>query len=433
MRSGNRGQPRSANCHIDKERFKQIFHDHWEAFKAENSRYNNEYHDAVIEKMLNCGNPKTMGYAQYRCCHCGEARRLAFSCKSSFCLTCAKGYTERWAGFIGDRLLPGVVYRHVVLTMPKCLRLWFYRNPALLSPLMRCGHDCLRDVFSTFKRADIDIGTVIVLQTAGRPGEYNPHLHILVTSGGLHSKTGSWSRTDFFPYEMLHKKWQYHLLSMLKREVGPAAQPDIDHCWNEYPKGFVANIQKGAVPPGGEGLAKYLAKYLVSPPISVRRIVSYDGNSVRYWYRDHRTRAIEHLNLPVLQFIGRMVQHILPKGFQRIRYYGLHSHTRYRKMRRKLAMLVPHLRAADGEYRIRPRLSFVQLFLLTFGKDPLLCPKCGERMELCHPKHGVIRNYFEQQMREVSLGPKPTRPSQPTARRAVPRPERMVPLPLPFL
>ena len=108
----------------------------------------------------------------------------------------------------------------------------------------------------------------------------------------------------------------------------------------------MAHLQPGDVPPGGKGLAEYLAKYVVSPPISVRRLEEYDGQQVSYWYEDHKTQAIQHATLPVLRFIGRMVQHILPKGFQRIRYFGLHSHPRYQAIREQLATLLPTSRPA---------------------------------------------------------------------------------------
>jgi hypothetical protein len=121
---------------------------------------------------------------------------------------------------------------------------------------------------------------------------------------------------SYIPFEVLHRKWQFHLLSML-REIIPDSniEKDIDRGWRQYPKGFVAFVDKGEVPPGGQGLATYLAKYVVSPPISVKRIEQYDGDTVSYWYRDHKTGQIEHATLPSLRFIGRMVQHILPKGF----------------------------------------------------------------------------------------------------------------------
>lgn len=61
--------------------------------------------------------------------------------------------------------------------------------------------------------------------------------------------------------------------------------------WKKYPKGLVANINKGSVPEACRGLAGYLAKYVASPPVAVRRIVNYDGKSVGYWYKDHRTKS----------------------------------------------------------------------------------------------------------------------------------------------
>ena len=162
-----------------------------------------------------------------------------------------------------------------------------------------------------------------------------------MTAGGI-TPQGQWKPVSFIPYEMMHKKWQYHLLTMLRETISDTkVKKDIDRAWKEYRKGFVAYLQPGDVPPGGGGLARYLAKYVVSPPISVRRIDRYDGETVSYWYRDHKTEAIEHETLPVLRFIGRMVQHILPKGFQRIRYYGIHSNPRYAKMREIIAKILP--------------------------------------------------------------------------------------------
>ena len=172
---------------IDKDTFKQIFRDHWNAFTAKNPlHYATGYHDEVVQKMLGCGDPEKMGFAQYRCTSCGETHRVAFSCKSSFCLSCAKVYSDQWVDFIGRRMFTGVVYRHIVLTVPDSLRLWFYRNPdILLSPFMRAGHACLLDVLETCAKVGLDIGSIIVLQTAGRPGIYNPHLHILLTEGKI--------------------------------------------------------------------------------------------------------------------------------------------------------------------------------------------------------------------------------------------------------
>lgn len=385
--------------HIDKNTFKQIFRDHWDTFTATNpSLYGSGYHDEVVQKMLDCGDPEKMGFAQYRCTHCGETRRIAFSCKSSFCLSCAKVYTDQWADFIGRRMFPGMIYRHIVLTVPKFLHPWFYRNPdTLLSPFMRSGHACLLDVIETCAKIKLDIGSIIVLQTAGRSGNYNPHMHILLTEGGI-TPQDSWKTVSYIPFDLIHRKWQYHLLNMLRDNISdPLINHDIDLAWKKHPKGLVAFVDEDKVPPGGQGLAKYLAKYVVSPPISVRRIQQYDGNTVQYWYRDHRSGQIKYASLPVLQFIGRMVQHILPKGFQRIRYYGLHGNLKYSKARKLLNSILPDTHpSSNNSFRVLPRKPFEQLFFENFGKNPLACPRCKHTMELeliHHPDYGTIKSY----------------------------------------
>lgn len=378
----------------DKDTFKQIFRDHWDAFKAKYPRFDTTDYDGAVQKMLDCGDPVKMGYVQYRCLFCGEKRRIAFACKSSFCLSCAQPRMSQWADFISRRLLPGVTYRHFVLTTPDFLRRWFYQNPDLISQLMRTGYACLKDIFQTTTGMPLDIGCVMVVQTFGRSGEFNPHLHILVTAGGL-TPQGDWKDVTFMPYQVMHRKWQYHLLNLLRQVVqDPAVQTDIDRGWKNYPKGFVAYLQPGDVPPGGKGLAEYLAKYVVSPPISLRRLEHYDGQQVTYWYEDHKTHAIVHQTLPALRFVGRMVQHVLPKGFQRIRYFGLHSNTRYQKMREQLATLRPAGSVDPRGYRVLPRPAFAALFVATFGRDPLLCPRCGTPMDwelLYHPENGILK------------------------------------------
>jgi hypothetical protein len=108
----------------------------------------------------------------------------------------------------------------------------------------------------------------------------------------------------------------------------------------QYPKGFVAYLQ-GDVRHRMKRLARYLAKYVVSPPMALSRIVAYDPEhgTVTYWYWDHRRggkRTEETVSRAT--FIGRMVQHILPKGFQRIRYYGLQATCILKQVREQLAV-----------------------------------------------------------------------------------------------
>jgi Putative transposase len=126
---------------------------------------------------------------------------------------------------------------------------------------------------------------------------------------------------DYVPYPMLRKKWQWHLLTMRRRTVKtPELRRLVDTCYRRYREGFVTNVQKGDVLSRYQSLATYLAKYVVSPPISLRRIDRYDGHHVAYPYRSHKTERMEWERVDVYTFIGRMVQHTFPKGFQRVRY-----------------------------------------------------------------------------------------------------------------
>jgi len=256
-----------------------------------------------------------------------------------------------------------------------------------------------------------------------------------MTAGGIDA-SGQWKPVSYIPYEMMHKKWQYHLLKMLKEKmVDPAIKKDIEQAWKQRPKGFVAFLQQGEVPPGGQGLAQYLAKYVVSPPISVRRIERYDGKAVSYWYRDHKTGQIEHKTLPVMRFIGRMAQHILPKGFQRIRYYGLHENVRYQKMREQLADIIPaNIPQDPNGCRVLPPKPFQQRFFDSFGKDPLVCPKCYNEMSLeliYHPEYGIIKEYLLFQ--EIPHEQQYDRPDTGRVSGIQSRSKQLVQIPLPFL
>src|SRR5215216_4918800 len=99
----------------------------------------------------------------------------------------------------------------------------------------------------------------------------------------------------------------------------------VDACYTRYREGFVTNVQKGDVLSRSQSLATYLAKYVVSPPISLRRIDRYDGQRVTYHYRSHKSERVEWETVAVYTFIGRMVQHVFAKGFQRIRYDGVQA------------------------------------------------------------------------------------------------------------
>lgn len=395
--------PSSHSQKVDKETFREIISDHWVVFKEKYPNYENEQYEEVVQKMLGCGK-EDGGYSEYLCFNCGQdLRRVCFSCKSLFCLSCSKVYVDKFVVQVSKILHPGVRYRHIILTIPEQLRIYFYRDrysKVLLSAFMCCGSECLEEVVSYVKKQSLKIGTVVVIQTHGRSGQYNPHLHIIMTSGGVNECDHKWCDLNYLPYSIIKRKWQYHLFGMMKKKVVTLEMNNlIDELWKKYPNGLVANVSKGDVPDRSRGLAKYLAKYLASPPISVRRIINYDGKTVTYWYNDHESKSKKVESVDVYTFIGRMVQHILPKGFQRIRYYGLQSTKTFVKwidvVKEGLKLIG---RVVKGTYQVLCNKRYRERYKEVSGHDPMICKHCGEEMDLFriwHPKYGVIYDELE--------------------------------------
>src|SRR5438128_3656503 len=377
--------------------FQQIFAEHWDGFKRVYPRYNTRYYDGLVDKLLACGNPAKMGSIEYRCLYGGEGtHRVAMSCKSSLCLRCAKVYVDNWVSQVSKVLHEGVIYRHIILTVPAMLRTTFYQNATvLLSAFMRCGVTCLDDFFSEVRGKALRGGYIVVIHTHGRNGHYHPHLHLIATSGGYDGQGERWEHLNYLPYALLRRKWQWHLLSMVRQTLQTEVVNQlVDRCFKQYPNGLVSNVQKGTVPSQYQSLARYVAKYVVSPPIAVRRIDRYDGHRVTYHYRSHRTERVEHATVDVDTVIGRMVQHTMPKGFKRIRYYGVQATKTFAKVKVVIqAALAKVEGVVKGAVKIIARLTYAQRDEQSTGRDPLVCPHCRGEMgvwRIWHPTYGVI-------------------------------------------
>src|SRR3989442_2399966 len=218
--------------------FKQIFADHWEPFQQAHPRYQTAYYDSLVAKMLACGNPEKIGSIEYRCLHCGQGTHLvAMSCKSSLCLRCAKVSVDNWVSQVSRVLHEGVIYRHIILTVPAMFRTTFYQNAAgVLSAFMRCGVQCLDDFYSAVRGKPLRGGYIVVLHTHGRHGQYHPHLHLLATSGGLDGPGERWEHLQYVPDALLRRQCPWHLLTMLRQTLKTAAIHQlVEACFRKYP------------------------------------------------------------------------------------------------------------------------------------------------------------------------------------------------------
>jgi hypothetical protein len=269
---------------------------------------------------------------------------------------------------------------------------------------MRCGVRCLDDVLSRVRGKPLKGGYIVVMQTHGRHGQYNPHLPIIATSGGWDQQAKQWGHLDDVPYPLLRKKWQWHLLTMLRQTLKTRESNRlVDACDTRYRNGFVTNVHKGDVPSRSQSLARYLATYVVSPPISLRRIDGYDGQRGTYHYRSHKSERVERETVEVSTCIGRMVQHVCPKGFKRIRYDGVEATKTFAKLKGLIQEALAKVQGiVKGAIKIIAAKSYRERYQASTGRDPLICPHCkAERgiWKIWHPKYGVIADELEAMRR----------------------------------
>jgi len=168
----------------------------------------------------------------------------------------------------------------------------------------------------------------------------------------------------------------------------------VDACDQRYPNGFVTNVQKGDVPTRYQSLATYVAKYVVSPPSSLRRIDHYDGHQVPSHDRSHKTERVERETVDVYTFIGRMVQHTFAKGFKRVRYYGVQATKTFAKIKGLIQEALAKVEGfVKGAIKIIAPMTYRQRYQQSTGRDPLRCPHCRGEMgvwRIWHPTSGVI-------------------------------------------
>lgn len=333
------------------------------------SRYQSVYADRVtahqiaeVEKMLNCGNPQN-GFATYICLKCGETARVCFSCKSRVCSSCGKVHADEWAQQLASRMI-NVTHRHVTFTMPAELWPLFETHPDWRKELFGAANRTLRKVIT------IEPGIVMVLHPYGKDLKANYHLHVLVTEGGMNA-VGEWEDQDFLSYDKLRKHWQYELLTRL-RAVMPRNRETaqlIDKLYRQYEKGFYVHAKPRVT--DGQGIARYIGRYIRHPAIANTRIVAYDGERVTFYYKDGDGVRQER-TLPVLEFIHGVVRHIPPKQFKMVRYFGLYAPRKAEKAR----ALMQKMGKLLG--RVIRRLSWRSRIQRDFHRDPLKCSRCGE-------------------------------------------------------
>jgi hypothetical protein len=196
---------------------KRILDDHWEGFITDTRLRGKKLRPAILEnvqKVRACRNPERMGYHVYRCPDgCGDETIVPHSCKSRFCGSCGKVATDNWMERMSVGLLD-VPYHHIVFTIPQELRGLFGWQRTLLGILFTAAKDTVLSICT--EKYDYVPGIVMVQHTFGSDLKFNPHIHMLMTEGGLSMDRSEWIENAFIPWNQLKARWKYHVVSGVK-------------------------------------------------------------------------------------------------------------------------------------------------------------------------------------------------------------------------
>jgi hypothetical protein len=303
-----------------------------------------------------------------QCDACGTQRYVYHSCRNRHCPKCHTRAKERWLAARRAELLP-VPYYHLVFTLPHELNtLGQYRPGEIYSMLFGAASETLLEFGRNPRWLGGEIAATLVLHTWGQTLSQHLHVHCLVAGGALDA-TGKWvrSRRGFlFPVKALSSVFRGKLVAALAKLP---AQPQLLAALRAKP--WIVYAKRPFA--GPEQVLEYLGRYTHRTAISNERLVSADSASVRFSYKDYahgeRRRIMQ---LEPEEFLRRFTLHVLPRGFNRIRHYGLLANRNKRMLlaRARAALAVP--REVEP-----PQSQSVQAFWLRVAAiDIERCPHC---------------------------------------------------------
>ena len=324
-------------------------------------------HRRAIADIVAC-RTEALGGQQWRCNHCGTLLYVFHSCRNRACPKCHGEQTQDWLEQRQEEMLP-VPYFHVTVTVPQELRaVQRHRQIDGYDALMKAAASSIIDLGRNPRWIGGNDGELAVLHTWTQRLIFHPHVHCLVTGGGVSDDGAIWhpaGKMFLFPKTALATLARARFRDTFARLCPEAELPR--HVW-QIP--WVVHIT-----PWGKGepaVLNYLARYAFRIAITNNRILAVDDNTVTYRYIDRAADRRRKETVSGPEFIRRYLQHVLPAGFHKIRYYGLWHASRRRHMRnlRNVFLLAePAAPPGDIDLADPPQPTADQ-------PSPRLCPQC---------------------------------------------------------
>ena len=332
----------------------------------------------VVSALSACRTAALGGHLQ-RCDHCGRESPVYNSCRNRHCPKCQSLDQALWVEAQARDLLP-VAYFHEVFTLPHCLNPLFLRDQSAAHALLfEAAASTVLDVCRSHLGATP--GLIAVLHTWNQKFEYHPHVHVIVTGGGLSQDAERWisSRPNFFlPVRKLSKVFRGKLLEAFERALKEGRLRTKEAAGRLLLRRAAAqDFVVFSKPPmaGPEQVLRYLGRYTHRIALSNERLLAHRDGEVTFSYKDrkHAGRRKE-MTLPGAEFTRRFLLHVVPRRFVRVRHYGLLANgVKARRLVRARNLLATP--APPEPSQAKPE-SWQDAYRRLVGKDPLLCPAC---------------------------------------------------------
>ena len=361
-----------------------------EIFQASYSEYCNHYNPSEVQhkaalSIMNCKSGK-LGCNISMCEDCGHAEIHNNSCRNRNCPCCQAMLKELWIDARKAEVIDAP-YFHVVFTLPAQLNPLIYTNQAILYSLMhKCASDTLLELSADKKYLGATPGIIQVIHTWGQELNFHPHIQCIITGAGL-TKTKHLRKSPskfFIPVKVLGKMFRGKFLDKLQSLYEDDKLCFTNHTnklknsykWNEF-RNSLYNITwipyiKETFNGFGNAI-DYLGRYTHRIAISNSRIKSVTSTKVTYAAKDYKTGEHKEVTITHLEFIRSFMMHVLPSGFQKIRYYGF-LNNRSKKINLKLIVKLTGKELFQSKFI---SMKHDELLLLLWNINVHLCPECG--------------------------------------------------------
>ena len=326
-------------------------------------------HRRALEDIRHC-RTEVFGGHVYDCDHCGQRQYAYHSCKNRSCPKCQGSDTELWLQKRRGELLD-VPYFHVVFTLPQELHPLVRRHQkTLYGVLMKAAAGSLMKLAADPRYVGGRLGILAVLHTWTTMLGYHPHVHLLVPAGGV-TENGRWvaARKDYLvPVQALSKVFRGMFIQMLRKALPRQHVPNSvwTKPWVVYCKPAVQGTEK---------VLQYLARYVHRVAFANSRLVRIEDGQVTFRYQNRRKQQWDTMTLPAMEFMRRFLQHVLPRGTHKVRYYGVWNPSQRSLLRR--IQLVTGSGQAPSTTNDEPTTDTEKTPDGSFEKRRK-CPCCGE-------------------------------------------------------